>query len=181
MSSMPAASAPPLLADARSGHAVVQWIVPARARRILAATIIGLALGLACVSDSVPGSSGAPIVAAPELLIDLNTAPAPVLETLPHVGPTLVRQLIAARETSPLASLEEAASRVRGLGPSTVAQLRPYLRFGDPKPSGVNSQDHADLGRNDGKTRTTTVRKRSRSHKPTAAFLHSRLVAQRSE
>jgi hypothetical protein len=178
MSSMPGTSALPILADGKHGHALIQWILPVGARRILAATVITVALGLACASYSVPGSSGGPIAAAPELMIDLNTAPAPVLETLPHVGQTLVRQLVAARELRPLTSLEETASRVRGLGPSTVAQLRPYLRFGKSVPAQVEPHDDFDSSSADGKVRTT-VRKRNRSRKPMATSLQPRLVERR--
>jgi DNA uptake protein ComE-like DNA-binding protein len=180
MSSMPGASAPPLVADARSAQAVVQWILPAGARGILAATVIVVALGLAGASYSVPGTSDAAIVAAPDLLIDLNTAPAPVLETLPHVGPTLVRQLVAARELRPLASLEELAGRVRGLGPSTVAQLRPFLRFGNSVPARGELEGNADRDWPVGNT-STTVRKRNRSRKPPATRLQPRIVAQPPE
>jgi Helix-hairpin-helix motif len=179
MSSIPEASAPPLEADARSGRVLVQWILPAGARGLLAAMTIAVALGLACASGSVPGSSSAVIVAAPNLLIDLNTAPPPVLETLPHVGQTLVRQLVAARELRPLTSLEEAASRVRGLGPSTVAQLRPYLRFNNSDPARVESHEGSDPDRTKDKTRAS-MRKRNRARKPAATTLQPRLAEQRS-
>jgi competence protein ComEA len=180
MSSKPVASAPPLEADVKSGRVVVQWILPAGARGLLAATAMAVALGLAVASYSVPGSSSGAIVVAPDLLVDLNTAPPPVLETLPHVGRTLVRQLVAARELRPLASLEDTASRVRGLGPSTAAQLRPYLRFGNSVPTGVESHGTSDPDRPVGDT-STTVRKRNRSRKPMATTSQPRLAAQRPE
>ena len=44
-------------------------------------------------------------------------------------GRSLVRQVVAARELRPLVSLDDAGSRVRGLGPVTLAQIAPYLRF----------------------------------------------------
>jgi hypothetical protein len=179
MSSMPGASAQPE-ADARSGQAVVQWILPAGSRGLLAASVMGVAMGLACTSYSVPGSAGGAIVAVPDLLIDLNTAPPPVLETLPHVGQTLVRQLVAARELRPLASLEETASRVRGLGPSTIAQLRPHVRFGNLVPTRFDSHRSSDPDRPVGDTRTT-MRKRNRSRKPPSATSKPRLVALRPE
>jgi hypothetical protein len=175
MSSMPGASAQPEV-DARSGQVVVQWILPAGARGLLAAIVIAIALGLAFVGYSVPDSSNGAIVAAPGLLIDLNTAPAPVLETLPHVGRTLVRQLVAARELRPLGSLEDTASRVRGLGPSTAAQLRPYVRFGNSVPAGVESSGSSYLDGPVGETRTT-ARKRNRSRKPAATTLQPRLAS----
>ena len=163
MSSMPGASAQPEV-DARSGRMVVQWILPAGARGLLAAIVIAIALALAFVGYSVPDSSNGAMVAAPGLLIELNTAPPPVLETLPHVGRTLVRQLVAARELRPLASLEDTASRVRGLGPSTVAQLRPFIRFDNSVPTGVESRGSSDRAGPGGETRTT-VRKKNRSRK----------------
>jgi hypothetical protein len=180
MSSMPAACAPRVVADASSGQAVVQWILPAGARGFLAASLIIVALGLAFASYSVPGASGGSVVALPDLLIDLNTAPAPVLETLPHVGQTLVRQLVAAREIGPLTSLDETAARVRGIGPGTVARLRPYLRFRNSAAASVESHIGSDLDRTDGK-KHTPVRKKYRSPKPTATTLQARLVAQHSE
>jgi hypothetical protein len=179
MSSMPGASAPPVLAEGMSAP-VVQWIVPAGARGFLAASVIVVALGLAFASYSIPAASGEAVVAAPHLLIDLNTAPAPVLEVLPHVGPTLVRQLVAARELRPFASLADTTSRVRGLGPGTAAQLRPYLRFDDTAHFRIETRAGSEPDRTDGKSRTT-VRKRNRSRKPAATTLPSQLVAQRSE
>ncbi len=179
MSSMPGASAPPVLADAASAQGVVQWILPAGARHILAAAVMAVAVGLAYASDSVPGSSGRAIVPAPDLLIDLNTVPAPVLETLPHVGQTLVRQLVAARELRPLASLEDTISRVRG----SVPPRRPSSGH----TSGLTIRRRSEsrltralirIGRMPNHARP---RKRIRSRKPPVATLPSRLVAQRTE
>ena len=110
--------------DRPSARDGIRWIWPAGARGLLATAVIMAAVGLAIASQSLPESDEG-IVKAPDLLLDLNTVPPRVLETLPHVGQTLVRQLVAARELRPLASLEETASRVRGLGPTTVARLRP--------------------------------------------------------
>jgi hypothetical protein len=125
MSSRPETSARPFGADARSGWLVVEWVVPAEARGVLVAISIVFALALAWASGSVPEPNGGAVVALPELLVDLNTAPEPVLGSLPHIGQTLVRQLVAARQRDPLLSLDDAATRVRGLGPSTVNHLRP--------------------------------------------------------
>ena len=69
----------------------VLWIWPVAARAVLAASAIAAALGLAVASQSVPGSASEGIVVVPELLLDPNTAPPGVLDTLPHVGRTLVR------------------------------------------------------------------------------------------
>ena len=67
--------------DLASRREVMHWIWPAGARGLLAAAVIAAALGLAVASHSVP-EPGAEIVKAPDLLLDLNTVPARVLETL---------------------------------------------------------------------------------------------------
>src|ERR1700677_2402383 len=122
MSSMPGSIPVDLEGDLGSRCEGMPWIWPARARGVLAAAVIAAALTLAIASRSVP-APGAEIAKAPDLLLDLNTVPASVLETLPHVGQSLVRQIVAARELRPIASLDDAGSRVRGLGPSTLAQI----------------------------------------------------------
>jgi competence protein ComEA len=67
---------------------------------------------------------------APDLVVDPNTAPAEVLSALPKVGPVLLRHLIAARQERPFESLDDMDRRVRGIGPATLAALRPHLRIG---------------------------------------------------
>lgn len=62
-----------------------------------------------------PGATGGPV--------DLNTADAAGLETLPGVGPVLAERIIADREDNgPFASLEDLA-RVSGVGDAMVAGL----------------------------------------------------------
>jgi hypothetical protein len=179
MSSMPSAIAIQDEGDPAPLREVIRWNWPAGARGLLAGAVIAAALGLAFVSQSVPRSD-AEIVKAPDLLLDLNTAPAHVLETLPHVGQTLVRQVVAAREEHPLVSLDDAGSRVRGLGPVTLAQIAPYLRF-EPSPQpGVDDSDGVLEDRPAAKPRATR-RKTKRSFKPKAAPLQPRLVSRAPE
>jgi competence protein ComEA len=86
-----------------------------------------LALGLLVVSSqSRPDSARAE---APDLVVDPNTAPPEVLGALPKVGPVLLRHLLAAREERPFDSLDDLDRRVRGIGPATLAALRPHLRI----------------------------------------------------
>jgi competence protein ComEA len=158
----------------------VPWVWPAGARGVLAAAVIAAALGLTVASQSVPRSAGAGIVVAPDLLLDLNTAPPGVLETLPHVGPTLVRQLVAAREIQPLASLEDAGSRVRGLGPATLAQIAPYLRFEPSTQLSLDDIENPPGDRPAGKSRASR-RKTTRSRKQKSAPLQPRLVSRSSD
>jgi competence protein ComEA len=63
------------------------------------------------------------------LRIDPNTAPAPVLEALPRIGPVMAGRLVAAREIRPFADLDDLDRRVPGVGPVTRDALRPFFRF----------------------------------------------------
>jgi hypothetical protein len=111
------------------GRFRVPWIWPAGARGVLALTASAAALWLALASGGADLAADPAIVTVPTLRLDVNTAPPQVLGALPHLGPALVRQLVRARESRPLASLEDAGRRVRGLGPATRAQVAPHLRF----------------------------------------------------
>jgi hypothetical protein len=179
MSSMPSAIAIQDEGDPAPLREVIRWNWPAGARGLLAGAVIAAALGLAFVSQSVPRSD-AEIVKAPDLLLDLNTAPAHVLETLPHVGRTLVRQVVAAREEHPLVSLDDAGSRVRGLGPVTLAQIAPYLRF-EPTAQQRFAGSQSRFDDRPAATTRVTRRKTTRSRKPKSATLQPRLVSRSPE
>lgn len=68
------------------------------------------------------------------LKLDLNSASAEALETLPGVGPRKATQIAEDRaRRGPFSSVDD-LDRVKGVGPSTVQQLRPYLEVGPPAP-----------------------------------------------
>ncbi|MGO8898874.1 MAG: ComEA family DNA-binding protein [Isosphaeraceae bacterium] len=116
--------------DTRSGvWTVVSWTWPARARVLLAFVVLISGVALRVASDSLGTSLRRTCRVVPVLVIDPNTAPASVLEALPHVGPSLVKQLIEQREIRPFGSTEDLRRRVRGLGPATLARLAPHLRI----------------------------------------------------
>ncbi len=165
--------------DPASTREVIHWNWPAGARALLAASVLAAALSLAVASQSVP-KSGVEIVKAPDLLLDLNTVPARVLETLPHVGQSLVRQVVAARERGPIVSLDDAGSRVRGLGPVTLAQIAPYLRFEPSSQTAVEDSGSTLQDRPPAKPRATR-RKTTRTRKPKSAPLEPRLVSRSPE
>ncbi len=59
--------------------------------------------------------------------VDLNTADATELETLPHIGPSRAADIIAYRETNgPFATIEE-LKNVKGIGDATFADLAPLI------------------------------------------------------
>jgi hypothetical protein len=105
----------------------VPWSWPENARRLLACLAMMIAIGLVVSSREVPRASGDD-AASSNLVLDPNTAPPEALAALPHLGPTLARRLAEARAERPFRSLEDLQSRVRGIGPVTLAQITPYLR-----------------------------------------------------
>jgi competence protein ComEA len=94
-----------------------------------------LAVALA-LAWSAPRSSRRPEIDI-KLVVDVNTAPGGVLLALPRLGPVLVGRIVAEREREPFHSLEDVDARVRGIGPATVAALRPHLRFVSEEPAGA--------------------------------------------
>lgn len=59
--------------------------------------------------------------------IEINSAPAVELETLPRIGPKLAERVIAFRRLNgPFRSVED-LGQVPGIGPKTLEQLRPYV------------------------------------------------------
>ncbi len=57
------------------------------------------------------------------LHVNVNTASAEQLESLPGIGPALAQLIVAGR---PYRSIDE-LDRVRGIGPSLIASLRPMI------------------------------------------------------
>jgi competence protein ComEA len=109
------------------------WILSARVLLSLVAIVGSLRLlGVAAVRDC-------PAERMPPLVVDVNTAPPEVLHALPRLGPVLVRRIVAAREEAPFRSLDDLDARVRGIGPATIAALRPFLRVGPDIPSARHS------------------------------------------
>ncbi len=62
----------------------------------------------------------------PTPALDLNRADTLSLQALPGVGPALARRIVAAREEAPFRSVEDLL-KVRGIGPATLARLRPLV------------------------------------------------------
>jgi competence protein ComEA len=60
--------------------------------------------------------------------VDINTADWPELMQLPGIGPTLAHRIVEVRDTAGPFADHDDLRRVRGIGPKTLEQIRPYLR-----------------------------------------------------
>ncbi len=58
--------------------------------------------------------------------VDINRADTLALQALPGVGPALARRIVAAREDARFRTVEDLL-KVRGIGPATLARLRPLV------------------------------------------------------
>jgi len=64
---------------------------------------------------------------APLVRLDLNRATEEELEGLPRIGPELARRIVSyRRENGPFRSVDELLE-VRGIGPKTLEQIRPFV------------------------------------------------------
>ncbi|RII97450.1 helix-hairpin-helix domain-containing protein, partial [Clavibacter michiganensis subsp. insidiosus] len=66
--------------------------------------------------------------ASPSAPVDLNTATAEQLETLPRVGPSLAARIIAWRSAHGRFARVADLGRVPGIGDRTLASLTPLVR-----------------------------------------------------
>lgn len=84
------------------------------------------------------------------LPVDLNEAGPGLLAQLPGVGPSLAAAIVASRATQgPFPSLD-ALLRVRGVGPATLARLRPFLvATAPPAPAAAPPGGPLDVNRAD--------------------------------
>ncbi|MCD6288218.1 MAG: ComEA family DNA-binding protein [Candidatus Hydrogenedentes bacterium] len=82
--------------------------------------------------DNIPAYTAGIVakVAAKKNLVNINTADAAELETLPRIGPKIAAAIIKCRNTEPFARIED-IERVSGIGPKTMDQLRPLITVGD--------------------------------------------------
>lgn len=85
-----------------------------------------VAAGLTVGAAGAGGSSGRGVsgLEAGNALINLNTAPAAQLQTLPGIGPALAERIVAWRESNGGFSSVDQLTRVSGIGPKTLERFR---------------------------------------------------------
>jgi competence ComEA-like helix-hairpin-helix protein len=101
-----------------------------RLRAVALALVFLTALGVAARADE-----GA--------RIDLNSASAAELESLPGVGPAKAQAIIAHREAAPFKSTEELVD-VKGIGEKLFAQLKDRVTVASPTASGARARAHGE-------------------------------------
>jgi competence protein ComEA len=96
-------------------------------------------LNEAADSEAAPASASAESPAEtpagePSLAVNLNTATAQQLELLPGIGPALAQRIIEERGRRGQFKSVDDLDKVKGIGPRTLAKLRPLVRVDEPAP-----------------------------------------------
>lgn len=105
---------------------------PDRLPRAAAAAVLVVLASLGAGSSlwSGRGSADRPesVSAALSPLLDLNSATAAQLESLPMIGPRRAESIVADRaRRGPFRSVDD-LGRVHGIGPRTIERLRPFVK-----------------------------------------------------
>jgi competence protein ComEA len=74
----------------------------------------------------------APLAVQAAPTVDINTASVSELTELPGVGPAKAAAIVEERSVAPFKSIED-LTRVRGIGDSTIAELREQIRVSKRK------------------------------------------------
>ncbi|MBN1877012.1 MAG: ComEA family DNA-binding protein [Anaerolineae bacterium] len=81
---------------------------------------------------SVSGNPASVMTPGSEVLVDLNTATAVELETLPHIGPAMAQRILEYREANGPFEKNEDLMNVSGIGASRYADIAPFITVTQP-------------------------------------------------
>ncbi|MCI0343525.1 MAG: DUF655 domain-containing protein [Planctomycetales bacterium] len=112
---------------------MLAWATPTR-REALAVALAALALAAVVAARVVRLREPAPPL-GPGIRLDLNRAPWWELDLLPGIGERRARAIVADREArGPFRDVEDLESRVPGITPGIVRELRPLVSVGSQAP-----------------------------------------------
>ncbi len=111
--------------------------VNALATRRLAAGLLSIVLAAAAVpalaAPPPPSRSGSSAKPAPATPVDINTASAADLQTVPGIGKALAQRIVEFREKNGPFSQVDDLVKIRGIGEKSIVRLKPYLTVGASK------------------------------------------------
>jgi competence protein ComEA len=102
--------------------------------RALLATVIALFVVTSGTSVFAQKTAGKPAAAAPAV-VNLNTATASQIATLPGIGEKAAERIIEYREKNGGFKKIEELMNVKGIGEKSFLKLKPLITVGDSKPA----------------------------------------------
>jgi competence protein ComEA len=96
-------------------------------------TLTALAVVLALAGVAGAQEAKRPAAAAPATIVNINTAPASMLESLPGIGKATADRIVEYRQKSGGFKKVEELMNIRGIGEKSFLKLKPLVTVTAPK------------------------------------------------
>ena len=94
------------------------------------ARVVALAAALGCIGGLTHATEAKPTTPTPAVAVDINSATADELSTIPGIGQALASRIVEMRDKEgPFRKVEDRL-KVKGIGEKSFEKLRPYVRVG---------------------------------------------------
>ena len=103
--------------------------------RALCALLIVGSLGVASTVAAAQSKAPAKAAPAPATIVNLNTATASQIATLPGIGETAAQRIIEYRDKNGGFKKVEELMNVKGIGEKSFLKLKPLVTVGEAKPA----------------------------------------------